>query len=314
MNTLNRKKWLDSLRGVAMLLVVYGHSVQGWIEYFVFTSPIKMPLFFAISGYLFNPRGGNQKKFYKSIFLKLAVPWIVFGMFPYNNPGRIVDLISGKITWFLPCLIIGEIIWFYIHKLSTNDSHLLFLGVFACFFGFILNHFKIFHFAMIDNAFIVQIFFVMGFFIRKYEFIFIGEKNNWLPLLSLAYLTLGIVTILVFRGQCLDVHHNRYYNIPICAMMILVGCILLFNMFREFGIASKWLVFIGQNTMVIYLVHMRSFTLFKLLFSHNKLYLGLSLPLQGLLITAFACISCCILACFLNKYLPEIVGKKRIAK
>lgn len=311
MDTKNRKEWLDSLRGVAMLLVVYGHSVQGWTDYFVFSSPIKMPLFFAISGYLFKPRGGDQKMFYKSIFLKLIVPWIVFGMFPYTNPERIVDLISGKITWFLPCLIIGEIIWFYIHKFSKKDFHLLLYGLLACIFGFILNHFKLFHFAMVDNAFIVQIFFVLGYFIRKYELKCLERNQYLLSILSLTYLILGIVSLLFFQGQSLDVHHNRYYNIPICAIMIVAGCIILFNIFREFNISSKWLVFIGQNTMVIYLVHMRFFKLFDLLLDFFKIDLGLPLQLQGLLITIFACISCCILACFINKYLPEIVGKKR---
>lgn len=314
MDTLNRKKWLDSLRGVAMLLVVYGHSVQGWIDFFVFVNPIKMPLFFAISGYLFKPRGGNQKKFYKSIFLKLIVPWIVFGMFPYTDPGRIIDLLSGKTTWFLPCLIIGEIIWFYIHKFSKKDCHIIWGALLACIIGFILNDLKLFHFAMIDNAFIIQIFFLMGYFINKYEWFFVKNKHYLLPVLILTYLILGIITLLFFHGQCLDVHHNRYYNIPICAMMIIIGCIILFIMFRELNISSKWLVFIGQNTMVIYLVHMRSFKLYNMICGNFKFDIELPLPLQGLLITVFACITCCILACFLNKYLPEIVGKERCSQ
>ena len=49
-----RKGWVDALRGMAIILVVYGHSAKGFSEYFLFTSPIKMPLFFAISGYVFN--------------------------------------------------------------------------------------------------------------------------------------------------------------------------------------------------------------------------------------------------------------------
>lgn len=41
-----RKNWIDALRGLAMLFVLYGHLVHGWNEYFVFTSAIKIPLFF----------------------------------------------------------------------------------------------------------------------------------------------------------------------------------------------------------------------------------------------------------------------------
>ena len=82
----HRKLWLDALRGVAMILVVYGHCVRDWDVYFLFTSPVKMPLFFIISSYLFNPRSGEQGKFFKNLFFKLVVPWMVLGMFPYIHP------------------------------------------------------------------------------------------------------------------------------------------------------------------------------------------------------------------------------------
>lgn len=45
----NRKDWIDALHALAMILVIYGHRVPEWSEYFVFTSPIKIPLFFAIT-------------------------------------------------------------------------------------------------------------------------------------------------------------------------------------------------------------------------------------------------------------------------
>ena len=44
-----RKLWLDGLRAVAMLLVILGHLLPGCSAFFVFTGPVKLPLFFAIS-------------------------------------------------------------------------------------------------------------------------------------------------------------------------------------------------------------------------------------------------------------------------
>ena len=49
--TRERKLWIDALRALAMLFVIFGHQVGNYIPYYVFTSPIKIPLFFMITGY-----------------------------------------------------------------------------------------------------------------------------------------------------------------------------------------------------------------------------------------------------------------------
>lgn len=49
-----RIEWIDALRALAMVLVIYGHQVPDLTGFFVFTSPIIITLFFAITGYVFN--------------------------------------------------------------------------------------------------------------------------------------------------------------------------------------------------------------------------------------------------------------------
>ena len=61
-----RKAWIDALRALAIIMVVLGHQVKGEDAYFLFTSPVKMPLFFAISGYVFNMHDGNSQLFWKN--------------------------------------------------------------------------------------------------------------------------------------------------------------------------------------------------------------------------------------------------------
>lgn len=311
----DRKLWLDALRGIAMLFVVYGHCVSGWTEYFVFTSPIKMPLFFAISGYLFKPRGGNQGEFYRIIFLKLVIPWFVLGMIPYNHPfDRFLDLLSGRKVWFMPCLIISEVLWFYIHKYSRKDSQIIIFGIFASFIGFIMNKFDFLHYAMINTAFIVQIFFVLGYLIRINED-YLSIK--WRKLISFSffvYLALGFAVLFLFPGQALDVHKNSYFNIPICALMISIGCISLFTLFNKVDINPKWLVYIGQNTLIIYLLHALCFSFFTRGCNFFNIDLIIPLPWLGIIKTIFACIMCCFLAWLSNRYLPEIAGKSRRKK
>lgn len=308
----NRKLWLDALRGIAIILVVYGHCVQGWTEFFVFTSPVKIPLFFAISGYLFKPRNGNQQQFYKSIFLKLFVPWIVLGMIPFTNPvGRFLDLIAGKPFWFMPCLIVGEIVWFYVHKFTKNDTQIMLLGVGLCILGFVFNHFNMLRYAMMNTAFIVQFFFVLGYLIRRHEDYLLGKFRGLLPSNILVYLLLGFFVIVYLPGQSMDVHLNRYCNIPVCASMIVLGCTSLFVGFNKGGIAPRWLVYVGQNTLLIYMLSGFGFGIFNKLAAFCSLP-TIPLPVYGILKASISIIFCCLLALFVNRYIPEIVGKKRI--
>lgn len=309
----NRKLWLDALRGVAMLLVVYGHSVKGWTEYYVFTSPIKMPMFFLISGYLFKPRGGDQKAFFKSIFLKLVVPWLVLGLIHHTNPTtRFLNLISGKALWFMPCFIIAEIVWFYIHKLFKRDWLIVVAGLVVSGIGLVLAHFHLLRYAMFNTALVVQAFFVLGFLMRKYEDVFDKKWRVWVPVVLVLFVLMGVYVLTCGTGRPLDVHLNRYPNLAFCTATIIVGCVTLFTLFRKVNIAPRWLVYVGQNTLAIYILHGMVLFLFNKYSARIGLDASWPLPLLGLVKTVVACLLCCAFAAVANRYLPEVVGKKRI--
>lgn len=311
-----RQLWLDALRGVAMILVVYGHCVggnNGWSEYFVFTSPVKMPLFFAISGYLFNPRNGDQVKFFKNLFWKIIVPWFVLGMFPYTHPvEQFFNLLSGKVLWFMPCLIIAEVLWFHIHKFAKKTVHIVALGLLTCIVGFAMHNFQVLRYAMTDTAFIVQAFFVLGLIIRRNEETLRRQRSVVIPICVLVFIVCGVVNLLVWPGQSLDVHMNRYFNIPFCAFEIVIGCTTLFVLFKKLNLSPKWLVYIGQNTLLIYILHSFGMSIFSKLSSYALQLQCLPIHVYGLLNASFAIGICCGLAVFVNKFIPVVVGKKRI--
>ena len=66
----SRKEWIDGLRALAMLIVMTWHISNGINSQWLFsliTAPIMIPLFFSITGYVFNDCEGNQKLFYTKL-------------------------------------------------------------------------------------------------------------------------------------------------------------------------------------------------------------------------------------------------------
>ena len=205
----SRKLWIDALRSIAMILVVYGHCVRDWTTFYVFTSPIKMPLFFMISGYLFKSRGGRSIEFFKNILRKLVIPWIVLGMIHYTNPvDRFFDLVTGTALWFMPCLIIGEIVWFYIQKYTKSILQVVIFALMVSIIGLLLAQHHILDVAMINTALIVQAYFLVGFLIKTYE--------------DVIQRSIKSIIIVGIAGYLLDVHLNNYFNLPYCVFVIVL--------------------------------------------------------------------------------------------
>ena len=86
-----RVVWIDVAKGLAIILVVYGHSFRGldsagyigadsglgWVDYLIYT--FHMPLFFGISGVLaMRPGSGNGKSFWIGRIGAIVIPYLVW--------------------------------------------------------------------------------------------------------------------------------------------------------------------------------------------------------------------------------------------
>lgn len=307
-----RKKWIDSLRGIAVLLVVFGHCVPSWNSFFLLTSPVKMPLFFAISGYLFNPRSGNLKAFIVNIFFKLFIPWIILGMvYPYTDPwNRFISLMLGA-EWFMPTLIISETIWFFIRKYSFSAAQSCLCGLLVSSFGLLLNNYTDFSYTIIYNALIVQSYIVLGYLFYLKEDCLFRNRKYILLFSFFVYVLLIIASFYFYPGKSLDVHFNRYYSIPICFLLIFSGCIFMFLLFKKTCISPRWLVFVGQNTFVIYMLHFYTINILPKLCKLFGFNLNVPFQIEALLRAISGCVICCIIALFINRFCPFVVGKKK---
>ena len=107
-----RIEYVDVLRALALFFVILGHLISIEYGYFVFTSPIKLPLFFAITGFVFPYQRKDPLSFLKNTFWKLVVPWLLLTV-PFALaraafrgisalPQALWDILSGKTAWLCP--------------------------------------------------------------------------------------------------------------------------------------------------------------------------------------------------------------------
>lgn len=318
LNKQSRKGWIDALRGVALLFVLFGHLIPEYNSYFAITSPIKIPLFFVITGMVFNQNRKDNNDFYSNLLKKLVFPWLILTtvpgllFIPFKGGDyfttHLWNVISGKITWYMPCCIIAEIIHFNLLKLQSR-KFIRTASIFVFVIGLVLCELHVLDFAMTNRALVAQGFIIIGYELRN-------VLNSRLKSFSMAgilfllliYMALILLTLHFYPGESLDVHTNTYYNYPICMIMIIIGCTMMTMLFNYINDFPKVLVFIGQNTLVYYIWSSYSSLFFVKILS----FLGLGLDNIGIsiIVLVLMCCSLGICAMIVNRFFPFAVGKR----
>jgi len=320
----DRKQWIDFLRGLAMLLVIWGHIDRSIGLYFLITSPFKMPMFFAITGYVFNDRDGNVKAFLKNLFFRIIIPWFILSLVwlkvilvcvnghPDKIGGLLYDFFSGEDFWFMPCIIIAQCIFFVIRKFIRKNTaqYIVMAAVSVC--GLIMTHFGVCRFALLDVACTAQLFILFGYWFRRREASILSAVSTAkLFILIAAYAALTVCSIFLFPDQRMDVHTNRYYSFWLCGLMILIGLLVWFVGAQRMKKFPRWLVFVGQNTLVFYIVHYHV----RRAFSWGIDKTGLPFPqgIAGSIIEfVIVCLILTVISLIINKWLPFAAGRKRV--
>lgn len=314
-----RKDWIDALRAMAILLVVYGHQVQWLGAFFTYTSPIKVPLFFIISGYLFSFENSKTIVFLKKITRRLILPYILLSfiaslvMFPFLGASFLrnscVGIISGSTYWFMPTLIIAEILFFYINKLCSQKSTRCLCSILLFMIGSIFVAKSVLEFAMINIALEVQIYLFIGSVFREFKR-YTQNISTWiLFFLSVVYIVLCYVGSIFGYTTNFDPHIGEYGVIVYTFMLIFLGVFILFSLAPRIKSYPRFLLFIGKNTLLLYLWSNVGITFFYGLLK----ILNIAKPTEsvcfGLVSLLAAVIFCSICSLIINKYLPFLVGK-----
>lgn len=275
---MDRDKSIDVLKGIGILFVIIAHMgdcpllIKAWIYSF------HMPLFFFISGYLYNDKYENMnlKEFIKIKSKKLLYPYMTISIFYIfynfiieNNINillkRIISTIySAKIfdvnyvgaIWFITCLFSVESIFFIIKKYKENyiDKIILVIALIGGIYP------KLIKFRLpfgLDIAFAGILFYYIGYKLKiskdKFEKVI---KYRFLFLLSniiLMIINYNLLKDTIFNGRVDMLYMN--YGIFILFYISAISGILFFYCIYK-NIKSKILVFIGKNSLMFMAFHL----------------------------------------------------------
>lgn len=308
-----RIEWIDLAKGMAIFLMVCGHTsipanLSNWIWSF------HMPLFFIVSGMLFYP---NRYPSFSSFVTKrcrtLLLPWIVFTIVTVcYSPAESLRLLSGChnlfALWFLPVIFLTELIGFYIMKIRFWGGKLIFAVLLAT-IGFIMDMHDVSLPFDIEVCLYATLFYVVGYVSRER---IMKTESKWLMIVLL--LGLNVLLSLMLPRTDMAANHCGWYGIN--AINAMVGTMAFFLLAKKTENLSaqnflrRFLAWAGANTIVI----LGLSQVINLLMKECMISLPLSNGVNSLLRHVLLWVVLWVIATLINKYIPEIIGKKRILK
>lgn len=255
---------IDYIRGFAIFLVVLGHSIIVYpvnlhkISYCKYLYDLiysfHMPLFFAVSGYCYNYRGGYFN-YLKIKAKRLLLPYFFFAFigitFKLLLPGlvnRQQDLresiisvfLYGSEYWFLYTLFLLFVIAPLLERLIEKNL------VFTCFILVAvecMNNYIPSIFCLKSVVFYLPCF-VLGFIGKKYKLIdFTKDKISILSLRIKILLGIVVFGLILFNGYChykLKIVFVDFLEGLVGTILITILILLLTKLFRAFEKYSRY--------------------------------------------------------------------------
>jgi fucose 4-O-acetylase-like acetyltransferase len=291
----NRHIWVDYLRGIVIILVVYHHAFLGLVKSGI-TVPrsvvdanmaaysFRMPLFFIFSG-IFTGLSLSYKpvkKIIRSKFNLLLYPYVIWSIIQItlqivfanytNSGGTFLDYLyilyqPKRLAhfWYLPALFNATIIFVLIKsKLKIKYGYHLLLGI-----TFFLSAPFVNSISMMSNWMRFYIFLVIGDILSS----FILKKENqeqlkkpvyflaFIPVFVLAqyyYFNIIGVRSLENESATFDINYITYTVRELGFLTIsLAGCstFILLSFLIEKWNRLKWLRIVGFHSLYIYIMH-----------------------------------------------------------
>ena len=287
-----RQEWIDIARGIAMLLVIVGHSnISMGLQHFL--QPFRMPLFYITAGYLFNYKRHREGllSYLGHRSRRLALPYFLTAFFfllvsfavneitlhhQVNTPiKQFLAIFVGNATvssgsseytlvfdiplWFLACMTSASLIFVgLLHAFRNERTHLCLLisSLVTAMCGIVVSRYIYLPWNF-DVAMVAQFFMVTGLLLRE-------NKASFADTRIFAIFVAGYLC-LCFSGNTLDMNHRQYTDLGQLFVAGLAGTYIIYYLSRKLlgmieGDAparhlAAALGFFGRNTLVIMAFH-----------------------------------------------------------
>lgn len=271
---------IDILKGITIILVVFGHAVQGIVdsnklslstEYssiFITKSVIysfHMPVFFMISGFFLTKWIKNDRVLaLKQKFRRLVYPYFIWSfitaMFMQlassftNNGLGLIDFLKSPIVpfsqyWFLYLLFFFHLVYFVSDKILRDQSikFLFIISILLFCFGLFLPNFWV-----VSDFSKYFLFFITGSYLLPYI-----KKITNVNQMQLIAICIMFVTVNCINLVLLNTKYIIYYFFLVTSA---VGFLFLFAISiyisQKSLILKKFLSYVGKNSMQIYVMHL----------------------------------------------------------
>lgn len=281
-----RLQYIDALRGLAMIMVVFVHVEV--FSFFNFThttalmymlSAIHMPLFFFISGLCaYNPDKIYGFPKVKNDFYRLIIPAIVIGLlYTYFKLGEdFVFFFANSMKagyWFTFSLFEILLIYYAISNLTKKNrkAFMLVMWTFAVLLYILKLPFKTYetlevvgNYLCLHQTFNYFIYFALGITISKYkervESLF--GYQSLITLILVLFIAVSVLVFNIFPDYATDTVKWRVLDTLGETVVGVFGVLLLYITFNKtqtkFSRSGMWqrgVILVGNNTLAIYLIH-----------------------------------------------------------
>ena len=321
-----RIAYIDIAKGIAIFLMVVGHSYSEYNSFLTYIYSFHMPFFFLISGILYGYKvqnGGhlilNISRKVKTLLLPYAIWGALYKLFLsvfqiiggdcvsdtlLKSGKEFIELNSGAM-WFLPVMFIAFLIFLLIYKIKKG-GYVVFVAI--MFIGILAPQTNNPYLDTLYRAFIGSGFLAIGFYGCK-----IFQYRISIPALGVLFI---INLFLAFINGKVDLLTRVFHNFILYVIVACLGSYLLLSFSRlltEHIKSQKWLEkieYAGRSTIEILCLHMFVIETYRLL---DYKIMGNILPqlgiFEGIIIAFIVYLLLVLVLPYVSRYIAFTFGK-----